>query len=935
MKFKIRIILILMLLSFSFFAQASNEKCDIILQGAPPPPARETLRDKIDVGYRKIKYVLSKLLSRDAYNRQNSVDQSQADKAKTNSAHQEYNAHNKNTDNSQNGKGKQEQKIVLRLEKLPGISYFVQTIYQTVNPDTGAMGFLPVRASGAVAKSDAAVYEINFSESSEYSLQSGAAPMLPDGYEFTNSDEIIINQNGNYEFHGSNALMKKAFVIESKPRALNEIEKTVYTSLQAPMHFHLMPKWLQDFLVPLMEKQKAGASDIEIAATLVQFLQKELIYKVDGDSQNNVQQWLYSKKCQCDGAAVMTVSLLRQFFKIPSRPVSGFGGVTDVAAPDASVVVLPTSGHAWIQVYDKRSGLWVKFDPTPKEADREKQKGESNEKYRENPRDGDAGSSNQDQEKSEDKKDSKSDKDQSNDKDQKKQGNDKEQKDSKNGGKSSGSKAKEEMDFITPEEQLAKELSTVQSPKDFSEKMKNFKSIKEQSPEFQKKLEKLKNDLAKFEQDKWADAFESLFQDFSPTDESISELEKFESMKEILKSLGNSSHAKAAYFKSAVLNLERMMPMPSASFKDPLLAVKKILAKISAQPLERQWLELNYPNLSKDKISANKFLTDLENGTLRQFLLRVQVKQYLDLDLLLTPRQKEEYLNWGRPDAYGSGDLVLRDAKDYENPERVYRDGAPVSLDYFRAVSGDLMEALYFTNKQASTSQNEIQYKTSTILLPDMSASNNGNERGWIRDALILRYLDAVAHQANLGQTGSQVVLMPYSDSPENPQVMNSIQQLYSEFVKWGDSDRRNHDGNDTAIALEKALELAASQAGKFSRVNLVLITDGEETIATDDVIAALKKLKGVEVNLVAVTLVTGNKEIDVMIKAFFGGLSNPTQGPRKHHISASAIDKLIDETGSESGRSNFIKAQNLNWSNWHRGKEVKNNLMRYSKDLD
>lgn len=98
----------------------------------------------------------------------------------------------------------------------------------------------------------------------------------------------------------------------------------------------------------------------------------------------------------CDNAAWIMVSLLRDFFGVSARIVAGkTGRTTTINGKTVSVIETGTPGHAWVEVWNGKG--WTEFDPTPilepengesndeqsEEKDKKEEKGEKKEESKE------------------------------------------------------------------------------------------------------------------------------------------------------------------------------------------------------------------------------------------------------------------------------------------------------------------------------------------------------------------------------------------------------------------------------------------------------------------------------------------------------------------------------------------------------------------------
>lgn len=810
-----------------------------------------------------------------------------------------YRAHNKNTDKPPGSN--QENEVVARAHGMADVVYFVQSVFQSVNPRTGEIRRAPVRARSKI-QFQFQEFVMEFPMTRQFSFVRGSTPLIPAGYEISNTSLIEIDATGNYEFVGSRAQNTvEVGLIRQHPRELNNEERQAYSTLDEPLRFDQLPQDVAEFIVDLQGARRSGQlSAIRAASKLIRFVQGYAEYNVKGNKEVGVEAWLQSKKYQCDGAAVIAVSLLRQFFGIHARVVSGYMGAHSVDSPQDSIVVLPTDGHAWVQIHDPITKLWVDVDATPSHMDSVKDHPDVEDpRYQMNRPDSPK------------------------DEGQNQLPTSPQEPPSRPKPSENGPPPATES-FLNPRKEFDDLLMRVTSPSQFRSSLLDFRHQHQGSADhfLLEQVNTLIQALGPQPLWSWSLAVSGVFEAYDPNQPNLDSAKPFIDLRSIFRVLATSRHREALSFRNVAVQMDRFLPRQMNDPNDALSFTRNTVRSLMFRPLERTWIQQIYPNLTTDVEVAQNFLLGLNTKALEGFAVRSQLDPYIDTEFLLTPRQRRDLQTWGRPEAFGEGELNLQTMREFDRPETIHRDGLPPSLDYYRFLAGDLMEGLnQARDVQTDLPNSDSEYRSINFVLADMSGSNTRNDRERVRNALILRYFDLVALQMNESGDGSKLIFLPYTGSPGTPLVMSNLTQARTQFEKWAAVERKSEGDNNTAAALVAALDYAIGNLTGIQRINFFLITDGEETINVEKVKEALQKLPPeLEVNLSATTLVTGNEEIQTLIDAFASMQKNPSSSQRPHHIDLNETERIL----AGERRKDLVHSQTYDWRDWKRGSEVK-----------
>jgi len=129
-------------------------------------------------------------------------------------------------------------------------------------------------------------------------------------------------------------------------------------------------EWPDKIRIHLLEKEK-HADILAQAKAVRDHIAKEYLYSIGPRPETDPMEALKAGAFQCDMAAYIMVSVLRDYYKIPARAVGGFRGKKYTQSNQMeSHLVLPGDAHAWVEVF--HDGKWQTFDPTPEKKDKKK-----------------------------------------------------------------------------------------------------------------------------------------------------------------------------------------------------------------------------------------------------------------------------------------------------------------------------------------------------------------------------------------------------------------------------------------------------------------------------------------------------------------------------------------------------------------------------------
>lgn len=802
-----------------------------------------------------------------------------------------YQAHNKDTDRpSDPNQGSTEWASV----NVPNIQYWKQINLHTLRPSTAHW-----KTSAVLNLSDRALA----TGDSDIILRTSGT-LIPSGYEPLASDGVTRDLTDNYVIPPAENF-REIKLQPVQPRELSPLEEKIYTSTDHKNKENF-PDWLSQFVWDLKKLHRTGRiSDQDVASALTLYIRQKLLYRVDENSDVGVYEMTRSEKCQCEGAASILATILRQDFQIPSRLAIGFTGSRPKANPQHSVVLSTGEGHAWLEVYNRKTKVWDIYDATPQKKDREKDnKGQENPDY-EQIKNEEASAEPQKSEDSQKPEPS----------------NEQRPKNEKN----------EKIDQQKLNEAFLKgmwsqSLRTMEDKDQFIRSMEKVKkmaadlkndALAQKADEFRKMAEHSAFDLKNLSTQ--IDAWTSR-EHMKDPDPYLKW--KLESLQKILQELATTSTLtpQEATLKNEIQKIlrkikeaEKIQPDNSMNVDD---TVAEILLSSLPGPLSRTYLREKYKT-STGALDSARLLKDIQSGQLTEIVSLASLKQYLNLWLSsnMKPMNMKQFSD---PVSYVTeADPELDLATSLDRPDLWHRDGSSsAEMDPIRVLTGDMLMNVY--PEDTATTKGRIYRKPSilSILVMDDSGSFEFDDglRRITRDRLALAYIDQ-SQRIVAEQKGKHAIKgFYYRNSPGEVFELSNLQQAKEYFNSNLNRSAKADNGNDTAVALEKAYEMAAQNAQKLGlhRVNIILITDGQEDIDVSKIALARNKIpKNVDVRLSVLTVAVGNNDLRELAESSNGVRKTKLGVVNHHHISLKEMKDANDL--STLIRSTIEKAEAYN----------------------
>jgi len=220
---------------------------------------------------------------------------------------------------------------------------------------------------------------------------------IPEGFvpveKVEGASKVWQEPNGNYYFSTNLDEFQISLVPQKlAARPLNPFELSAYSQKSA-VSLSEWPEIIQLMVRQIRSMEQSGQivkseRNFQIAELMKETIKRQFLYAMDKVEAVGAPAMAHNGAFQCDGAATILSTILRDEFNIPTRACSGFQGASNGVRGE-SHVVLPGIGHAWVEVADEH-GVWKTFDATPTKKTRPEKKppgGGEKEEFKNNTKD--------------------------------------------------------------------------------------------------------------------------------------------------------------------------------------------------------------------------------------------------------------------------------------------------------------------------------------------------------------------------------------------------------------------------------------------------------------------------------------------------------------------------------------------------------------------
>ncbi len=655
--------------------------------------------------------------------------------------------------------------------------------------------------------------------------------------------ELVERPSGVYFSKSSNAGDVTVYLEPVPELNLSESERQVLLHTDGAPTVNEYPEAWAAFLSELLaRRQTEKLADIAVAEQLKDFMKSQMKYAVDATEDRGVLQLCQSGAVQCDGAALIYVAVLRSVFAIPALPVAGTMSAESVADPESSVVLDQSTPHMWVGVYDREARRFVVMDPTPSEMTREKNhKDKQDPRFRNWPQPGQPNAENEGESKT-----------------------------------------------FDPAELWRRVFADAESPQwlnSLNLLLQAFEARRAQHGLGPDEENMLRNAL-------YVRQMAQVYKPYGLKDMAQS----------VAHDRGAGENAKENFLRLATL--ARLAPF-GVRFAKGKEREYRTLAEASARLLGRL---KPAPRLDDRKELAGKMpgrwsREAAELGSAPEPILRQMAKlqDKVRLARLRNYTLQPSISYRPSPTPTDEGDVEYEIAEDFDGIEHFDRSGLPPQYDAIRVVSDDMLVRQWREPVVSDIYKPDpVIGREITFILLDLSESMERDRKGEARDRLTQMWIDELMSENDEGV----IEIIGYRGRPETPVTMRSEREAKAQFQAMMVAGEYFHsDGeNDTARAFAFAIRRVRELGGDFRRVNFRLVTDGEETLSMNTFRQAKDDLGAqVELNLTAVTLVTGNSDLKRFVKK--NADANLLNDGTFVHLSSGEIQNIMKDSSREQER--------------------------------
>lgn len=650
---------------------------------------------------------------------------------------------------------------------------------------------------------DAAPKSYELAESKTLTVKTAGAKLLrlliPSGYipAKTLEPDVYVEDRGNGSY---DVILKKEYatvtITLEKPKAntLTQLQHEIATQ-RVGFDVHEWPDDIQIGIINAYNKDTDHPATI--AKAIADHIATQYTYIKNAKPEKDPISALKSGSFQCDMAAYIMVSIIRDVFAIPCRVVAGYKAQQD---SDTSYVELPNNAHMWVEVF--YDDAWHTYDPAPASPAQQQESNVEPEKSKLN--------------KNTERTD---------------QNDDARQEDyptvhhDNNG-------------LINPLKHYLIELlctytfNPLSSSDAILARLNAVKSLFNKANDAQK----IKTEEGELLHTK---PHPTLYEWLKNLNGKIFEQKITTTYKEIMQMISILIHCQS-YVKidTTTTNvLEEIVKELKAVLKlldglkdyAPLDTTLVEEFKETCPPLIWQAVSQEYELTKPGTIDINRLADDLKAGKLNNKLLINAVYKHSNFILQGSKKPKYSLSKKWQVDAPKRGrDLVPVDRLNDWN-KVIARPGQDVLKSIARGQAYMLSKRKKELTKEKGPVKEEERI---TIVGFDTSASMQG-ELETFQEALILAFISrALSDTSPQGHHRHKVVLVPFDNKIGQPvKITNAQEALY--ILKNRDLFKTTRGGTDIQAFLLKAMELIAN-AGLFDGANIVVITDGQSKIDYD-----------------------------------------------------------------------------------------------------
>lgn len=285
----------------------------------------------------------------------------------------------------------------------------------------------------------------------------------------------------------------------------------------------------------------------------------------------------------------------------------------------------------------------------------------------------------------------------------------------------------------------------------------------------------------------------------------------------------------------------------------------QLILNVFSENLTTQFLASKFK--SGDVWNWDLMMRHFENGSLRR-LLAVSLLDKANKVLLM--RSFIPYESWafnGAEVRISEGEPHLVQARSLDDIELFYRDGVPLKYDVPRLFSGDLLQGVYQDLNRIDETLFE-RPRIVTIIKLDISTSMDSAEKHIFRDAMAAAFLNMAIEQKLNGVADHVIYIVPFNVAAVEERRLETLEQFQAEFNKLVGTGIPQAGGTNITEVFRYSFGKVAqhqTSGGDAMLANILIVSDGEDTINIDAVREARKQISG-EVKIAVNAINIGEK---------------------------------------------------------------------------
>ncbi len=288
-------------------------------------------------------------------------------------------------------------------------------------------------------------------------------------------------------------------------------------------------------------------------------------------------------------------------------------------------------------------------------------------------------------------------------------------------------------------------------------------------------------------------------------------------------------------------------------------------------PLSQKTLTRRFsPKDPKEPLDWRPLAESIRSGKMNDLVLFRRMAPFVDILVNEIHKPHYQLKPIGDYEPINEYDSVIDKARELEELPNVIKEGFPSDMEILRMLAGDMLKNAYQEPIEVSSPKKPLSNKV-TIVIFDISGSMEENRKWILRDAIIASFVDKSQLEVIRQEGTHKLYMIPFDQNPHEAERIGDIGQAQDYFERMRSQPYGYGGGTSITNALATAFEMIADHqknGGELERGNILLITDGEDTIDFKDLRDARDKIDPeVDVALNAVTIGSWNEDLSKMVE--------------------------------------------------------------------